>query len=400
MARSKQAKKTDTPKKSETSVAKSKPEAPLTSKVSNGTPYQLDPAQVERAATALIAHMKKHAQEKEEKASKKNLAADEDEPETSDAAIFLNLTTKQHVKDNNRLRPNKIALPHTIQPSEIRICLIVADPQREYKNIVAADAFPEDVRAKVHRVIGVDKLKKKYKTYETRRQLLAEYDLFLADDRVTDNLSKVLGSTFYKGKGKRPVPVTLSVQTPKDKDGKRKYVAKKPEDVAKEIESALSSTYVHLSPSATTSIRVGKLSQQPQQIQENIEAAVSAVVAKFVTNGWRNVRALHIKGPATMALPIWLADELWANEAQVLEEPWKPAPKEVGPSEKKRKWDAWEEELLDDDELAERREQFAAAKKSKAKDSAKDKESRSISKASRKKLKQDALKSVQTPLIA
>ena len=44
------------------------------------------------------------------------------------------------------------------------------------------------------------------------------------------------------------------------------------------------------------------------------------MVEKFVTKGWRNVRAVHIKGPNTMALPVWLAKELWVDEEDVLEE--------------------------------------------------------------------------------
>lgn len=96
--------------KAESSLVKTaKPsEAPLTKKVANGSPYQLDPAQVERAATALVANMKQHAQSKEEEAGKKNLAADEDEAEQSEEVIFLTLATKQHVKDSNRLKPNKM----------------------------------------------------------------------------------------------------------------------------------------------------------------------------------------------------------------------------------------------------------------------------------------------------
>jgi ribosome biogenesis protein UTP30 len=97
--------------KKETSVAKVEKAAagPLTTKVANGSPYQLDPAQVERAATALIANMKKHAQAKEEETGKKNLLeADDDEPEQGDAPIFLTLATKQHIKDSNRLKPSKM----------------------------------------------------------------------------------------------------------------------------------------------------------------------------------------------------------------------------------------------------------------------------------------------------
>lgn len=83
-------------------------DAPLTTKAQNGTPYQLDPSQVERAAKALVAHMKKHAQEKEEAAPVKNLADDEDEAEENDQPIFLTVSTKQHVHNTNRLKPAKL----------------------------------------------------------------------------------------------------------------------------------------------------------------------------------------------------------------------------------------------------------------------------------------------------
>lgn len=74
-----------------------------------GSPYQLDPEQVERAAKGLIAHMKQHAQEKEVKTGKKNLAADEDDASTEqDQPIFLNVTTKNHVHDTSRLKPTKL----------------------------------------------------------------------------------------------------------------------------------------------------------------------------------------------------------------------------------------------------------------------------------------------------
>lgn len=58
---------------------------------------------------------------------------------------------------------------------------------------------------------------------------------------------------------------------------------------------------------------------KPEEVAENIEAAVEGMVKKFVPKGWRNIRAIHIKGPNTMALPIWLAEELWQDEEDVLE---------------------------------------------------------------------------------
>ncbi|KAF2122340.1 ribosomal protein L1p/L10e family-domain-containing protein [Lophiotrema nucula] len=380
-------------------------DAHLTTKISSGSPYQLDPAQVERAATALVAHMKKHAQEKAEATGKKDLLADDDEPSQNDTPIYLTLATKKHIKDQNRLKPKKIKLPHSLQPESVKICLISVDPQRKYKDLVADPAFPEELRGKIGRVIGLEKLKKKYKPFESKRQIMAEYDVFLADDRIVTALPGILGKTFYSGKGKRPIPVYLQAGTQRSDKSAPQKKEDKPgaigtaHGVAQEIQTALHSTLVNLSSSANTAIKVGTTSMSSQQIRENLEAVVSALTDRLVPQGWRNIRVLHIKGPATQALPIWLADELWTDEKQVLDEPYKPVIKE-GVSQKqktKRKWDDWEEEMLDEEELAEKREHMNKAKRSRK---AKREQKGSISKEKRKALKTAALESVHTPLIA
>jgi ribosome biogenesis protein UTP30 len=92
-------------------------EAPVTTKVANGTPYQLDSTQVERAAKALVSHMKKHNDEKDEKAAVKNLADDEDEAEDNDQPIFLSLSTKKQFNQTTSLKPTKMS----VQTSACRI---------------------------------------------------------------------------------------------------------------------------------------------------------------------------------------------------------------------------------------------------------------------------------------
>jgi hypothetical protein len=106
------------PSKSAKAVVAKTEDAPLTTKVSSGTPYQLDPAQVEKAATALVSHMRQHAKEKSEKGGKQSLAADEDEEATGEQVIFLSVSTKQHVHDTSRLKPAKLydLAPHSIRP--------------------------------------------------------------------------------------------------------------------------------------------------------------------------------------------------------------------------------------------------------------------------------------------
>jgi ribosome biogenesis protein UTP30 len=140
-------------------------------------------------------------------------------------------------------------------------------------------------------------------------------------------LPKALGKTFYKSTAKRPIPVSISTPTPRT-DGKKiarakgeeKSTAGTPQAIATEIEKALSSALVHLSPSASTSVRVGYANMKPEELAANVEAVANGMIEKLVTKQWRNVKSIHIKGQNTTALPIWLADELWVEEQDVLDE--------------------------------------------------------------------------------
>jgi ribosome biogenesis protein UTP30 len=247
--------------------------------------------------------------------------------------VWLQVTTKKHIVDKKRLKPGKILLPHTLNRSNTAsICLITPDPQRAFKDVLEHPTFPKPL-AKQLRILGMSKLKARYKTFESRRQLLSEYDVFLADDRIVEPLPKLLGKVVFEG-SKRPVPVRLEGYKPKDPStGKRiKSTDKKgassgtaksvttPPLFAKEIEKALSSARVHLSPSTSTAVCVGYSNFSGQELADNVEAVVSGMVEKFVTRGWRNMRAIHIKGPNTAALPIWMSDELWVDHDDVIED--------------------------------------------------------------------------------
>ena len=148
-------------------------------------------------------------------------------------------------------------------------------------------------------------------------------------------LPKVLGKTFHASGSKRPIPVELEGYKPKKDEGSNRFsvVVKRkkepgkdgsksvaaPAQCAKEIERAIGCALIHLSPAATTSVRIGLSNFSAKQVSENIDAVVNGMVEKFIPKGWRNVKAIHIKGPNTMALPIWLAEELWIDEGAVLE---------------------------------------------------------------------------------
>ncbi|KKY27679.1 putative electron transfer flavoprotein alpha-subunit [Phaeomoniella chlamydospora] len=314
------------------------PNTSVTVQKRSDTPYQLDPDQTLRASSALLQHLKKEAKRLEEASEKKNLLAgnDDDSDEESPAdetPIWLQLTTKQHMVDKNRLKPGKITVPHSLHTSPaLSICLIAADPQRAVKDVVANPAFPTDLSSKITKIIGFSKLKARYHTFESRRQLLNEHDVFLADDRIVLRLIETLGKVFYKSHGKRPIPIRIA-GVEKDDSGKTIKPEKKklgvpkkredqyaavasPEVVAKEIQKTLACIPIALKPGASAAVKVGKTSLSPAQLSENIEAVVTALVDRYIVKGWRNVKSIHIKGPNTVAMPIWLTDELWTDGNQ------------------------------------------------------------------------------------
>ncbi|GJD00451.1 electron transfer flavoprotein alpha-subunit [Colletotrichum higginsianum] len=283
-----------------------------------------------KASKALLAHIKKAAKEKSQESGKKNLLADLDDEEANIAQqpIWLTLTTKRHIADTTRLKPGKIALPHPLNSDEeSTICLITADPQRAYKNIVASDEFPAALRKRITRVVDLGKLKSKFKQYEAQRKLFSEHDIFLADDRIVSRLPKALGKTFYKTTAKRPIPVVISAKAPRGDDGKRAKPQPKtpgtvnagtPQEIANEIEKAIGAALVSLSPSTNTAIRIGYAGFSADQIADNVNAVVKALVEKWVPQKWQNVKSIYIKGQETAALPVWLTDELWLEQKDIV----------------------------------------------------------------------------------
>ncbi|KAI9651210.1 proteasome-interacting protein cic1 [Ciborinia camelliae] len=300
----------------------------LTKKVESGSPYQLDHDQVLKASAALLKHISSSEAEKAKKAGAQNLLAQNDDDDAESTPVWLTLTTKKHIIDKTKLKPFKVAVPNPLNTSSTTtICLIVADPQRTYKDIVASPAFPAELSKRIIKVVGVDKLKKKYRQYEAQRKLFAEHDIFLADDRVITLLPKILGKTFYKSTTKRPIPISIQAEAPRS-EGKRIARAKgedapkaaEPKKIAAEIEKAISSALVTLSSSTNSAIRIGYASWDAAKLAQNLEVVINTVIEKYVPKNWRGIRSIHVKGPETMSLPIWLADELWVEDEDVLDE--------------------------------------------------------------------------------
>lgn len=241
----------------------------------------------------------KHVATQSEAGSKPNLLADVSNPEDTAIPIWLVLTTKKYITDSKKLKPTPVHVPHPLtNPTTTTLCLIVKDPQRHYKDLVEEAGLSSVVT----RVIGVGKLKKKFKTYESLRQLFDSHDMFIADDRIVTMLPTVMGKTFYKKTAKMPVPVAIA------------GAADSANSLKKTVTKVLESTFVHLAPASSTSIRVALSSFTPEQVVENISAVMDAMTGKKIPGGWKNVKTVHIKTAESASLPIYMAGEIYGDE--------------------------------------------------------------------------------------
>ncbi|KAG8947393.1 hypothetical protein FRC03_001048 [Tulasnella sp. 419] len=198
--------------------------------------------------------------------------------------VWLVVTSKKMHPEKN-LKPFAIPLAHPIiDPRTTSICLITKDPQREYKDLLEKEKIKF-----IGRVVGVSKLKGKFKGFEARRQLLQEHGMFLADERVIPMMPQLLGKMWFKAK-KQPIPVNL---TRKDLKG--------------HLERAISNTYMHQNQGTCTSVKIGTISHSHAQLYANIQKVIPAI-AKNIRGGWDNVQSLHIKTSTSTSLPIWTCD--------------------------------------------------------------------------------------------
>ncbi|KAG2187505.1 hypothetical protein INT44_005194 [Umbelopsis vinacea] len=225
----------------------------------------LDDKQTKSAVTALVKHVK----------SKNANDLIEDE-----SVIWLIVGTKK-IPDTRKAMPKRLNLKYSVLQSDAEVCLFTKDPQKEFKELLASKGVK-----RVNKVIGISKLRDKYKPFEAKRKLCAAYGMFLADDRVIPLLPKLLGKEFFLKK-KQPIPVDM-----------------KKSNLKAEIEKALSSTYMHLNGGSCSAIKVGTTALSEQHIFENIMAVVPQV-ADNIPKKWKNIQSINIKTSDSISLPIY-----------------------------------------------------------------------------------------------
>jgi ribosome biogenesis protein UTP30 len=245
----------------------------------------LDTNLVDKAVGAILKYHEKVAEESTEKLS---LLGNE-------RPVQVQFTLLR-APGQSRPKPVQIMVPHPFfkladsaanhdEMEEPEICLIVKESSKPWCQEMI-ERFPDHMGG-VKKVLTLDSLRKKYTSYEQKRELLHKYNVFMADDRILPMLSKSLGKAFIKTK-RLPVPICLTRENA----------------LPFAIQKALSATYMTINTGTCITIRAGHTGMEPQKLVENVAAIVEAAVPKMPRQ-WANVQLIGVKTADSVSLPIY-----------------------------------------------------------------------------------------------
>ncbi|ORZ04896.1 ribosomal protein L1/ribosomal biogenesis protein [Absidia repens] len=202
----------------------------------------------------------------------KNAASD-------DQVVWLTISTFNLII-TPREKIAMIPLKHPIQTPGTRRCLFTRDSQQACKDLLVS----QKVKG-IHKVISVSKYKKQHGSKEGQQQLLDQYDVFLADRRLTNVMRQTIGNDFYK----RITPLVINL---------------KDTDLQKQVIHTIHTTYMNFRKGDYHAIKIAITGQTVKQAYENIINAIDSIVAN-VPGGVDNVRSLSIKTSDSISLPIY-----------------------------------------------------------------------------------------------
>lgn len=256
---------------------------------------------------------------------------------------------------------------------DIDVCIIVKDESKEFvKEMI--DMFPEHM-SHVKKVLTLTSLRKKYTQYKNKRDLLKQYGLFMADDRILPMLGKLLGKNFFNAK-KQPIPLKLT----------------RKEAIPFAIQRCLRATFMHLNAGTCIAVRAGNTGMPNKKIYENILAIIKNG-AERIPRKWSNISAISIKAAQSVSLPVYNKTKEELEEIERLSKDGEADLDDKAMKEQKKKRGREEE---DGDEMKEKKSKSPLLKALKKQKMSK-KETKATSSASTtKEIKTDPVSSEQT----
>ena len=192
-------------------------------------------------------------------------------------------------------KPIRVEIPHPlvnvgssdgdISLQDVQVCIIVKEESKPWVQEMI-ERFPKELGC-IKKVLGLQSLRTKHKSFSQRRELLARFDIFFADDRILPMLTKALGGKFFEKK-KQPIPIALT----------------RKEALPFAVQKNLKSTFMFLSAGTCVTVKAGNTGMSETKLLENIQS-IAQVVPEKVPKKWSNIRSVSIKTSNSVALPIY-----------------------------------------------------------------------------------------------
>ncbi|XP_072523450.1 ribosomal L1 domain-containing protein 1 [Salminus brasiliensis] len=243
---------------------------------SAGEKINLDTYQVKKAVQALQAYLKS--------TSPKNDFLNESQQ------ICLLLTLWKVPKENQTIR---IPLPHGLHTESADVCLFTRDEpnmsadqtERFYTKLLTQKGLNCNPK-----VIPFKALKTEYKSFEAKRRLLGNFDLFLADARILRRLPSHIGKHFYE---RKKVPLSVDLES---------------KHMVRDMERLIQGTTLKVTKKGSCCmVRVAHTGMTTDEVVENIVTAVNTVSSKLHMKG-KCIKVIHLKSHTSVALPIYTSD--------------------------------------------------------------------------------------------
>lgn len=185
------------------------------------------------------------------------------------------------------VQPFAITLPHPIFDENSEVCVFTLGEQVEAKTLFQGKKNVEGL-GKI-RVISFDRLKAAYDQPLQKRELQNNYELFLCDSRLPEELRRFFGFRFW-GKGKTPIPIELEYT----------------EDPTKEISRVARGTSAAPgNRDRTVTVTIGNLGTGVEELIANAKTVIPAVTAHFGKFEDGKYEVTCIEAQAIMTVPIW-----------------------------------------------------------------------------------------------
>lgn len=141
---------------------------------------------------------------------------------------------------------------------------------------------------RIKTIIPFNQVKTEYRQFEMRRRLIGSYDHFICDGRISGHLAHLLGKEFRE---RRKLPTSV-------------HMDKK--DLKEEIDKALTKTSLQIHSTGDTYVtQFATCSMSVDEITDNLLSVIEELSKNF-PGGWENIRALRIKSPLSLAIPIYM----------------------------------------------------------------------------------------------